>query len=159
MTDGQYYTNRHDGRLGAAPYRSRTGDFVSALQDAVRENPISATLIGMGVLWLFTGGSSRSLFGGGGRKSIFHSYSEPVSGAVGDGGSSVRRFAESGADAASQVAGAVRDASSAVGDAASRTGAQTAEALSTAYRAATDIASQSTEAIANATSTVSDSDT
>ena len=150
MTNGQYYTNGQDGRLSAAPYRNPTGDFVSALQDAVRENPISAALIGMGVLWLFTGGSSTSLFGGGGRKSIFRSYSEPV--AVTDVGSSVRRLAESGAEAASQVAGAVRQASGAVGDAASRTGAQAADALSTAYGAATDIASQSTDAIANATS-------
>jgi hypothetical protein len=97
MTDGQYYTNGKDGRLGAAPDRHPPGDFVSALQDAVRENPISAALIGMGVLWLFTGGSSTSLFGGGGRKSIFRSHSEPVSGAVSDVGSSVRRVAESGA--------------------------------------------------------------
>jgi hypothetical protein len=153
MTDGQYYTNGQDGRLSAAPDRHPPGDFVSALQDAVRENPISAALIGMGVLWLFTGGSSTSLFGGGGRKSIFRSHSEPVSGAVSDVGSSVRRLAASGAEAASQVAGAVRQASGAVGDAASRTGAQAADALSTAYGAATDIAAQSTDAIANATST------
>jgi hypothetical protein len=153
MTNGQYYTNGQDGRLSAAPDRHPTGDFVSALQDAVRENPISAALIGMGVLWLFTGGSSTSLFGGGGRKSIFRSHSEPVSGAVSDVGSSVRRLAESGAEAASQVAGAVRQDSGAVGDAASRTGAQAADALSTAYGAATGIASQSTDAIANATGT------
>ncbi|HEY2857247.1 MAG TPA: hypothetical protein VGJ21_02395 [Terracidiphilus sp.] len=149
MTNGQYYTNGQDGRLSAVPYPNPTGDFVSALQDAVRENPISAALIGMGVLWLFTGGSSTSLFGGGGRKSIFRSHSEPVSGAGSDVGSSVRRLAESGAEAASQV---VRQASGAVGDAASRTGAQAADALSTAYGAATDIASQSTDAIAKATS-------
>jgi hypothetical protein len=34
-----------------------SGDFVSGLQDAVRHNPVSAALIGMGVLWMFTGGS------------------------------------------------------------------------------------------------------
>jgi len=34
-----------------------SGDFVSGLQDAVRQNPASAALIGMGVLWMFTGGS------------------------------------------------------------------------------------------------------
>jgi len=32
-------------------------DFVGGLQDAIRENPVSAALIGMGVLWMFTGGS------------------------------------------------------------------------------------------------------
>ena len=36
---------------------TQTGDFVSGLQDAVRQNPVSAALIGMGVLWMFTGGS------------------------------------------------------------------------------------------------------
>jgi hypothetical protein len=36
---------------------TRSGDFVSGLQDAVRQNPVSAALIGMGVLWMFTGGS------------------------------------------------------------------------------------------------------
>ena len=31
-------------------------DFISDLGDAARQNPLSAALIGMGVLWLFTGG-------------------------------------------------------------------------------------------------------
>src|SRR3981189_1566003 len=30
-------------------------DFIHDLGDAVRQNPLSAALIGMGVLWLFTG--------------------------------------------------------------------------------------------------------
>ena len=30
-------------------------DFIQDLGDAVRKNPLSAALIGMGVLWLFTG--------------------------------------------------------------------------------------------------------
>jgi hypothetical protein len=34
-----------------------TNNFVNGLQDAVRQNPVSAALIGMGVLWMFTGGS------------------------------------------------------------------------------------------------------
>jgi hypothetical protein len=156
MSDRQDYATGQHGRLGAAPDRHRTGDFVGALQDAVRENPVSAALIGMGVLWLFMGGSNTSLFGGGGRQSIFGtaaSYSKQLGGAVGDVGSSVRRVADGGADVASQVAGAARQASDAVGDAASRTGAQAADTLSSAYKAATDIASQSTDAVANATST------
>jgi hypothetical protein len=36
---------------------THAGDFVSGLQDAVRQNPVSAALIGMGVLWMFAGGS------------------------------------------------------------------------------------------------------
>jgi hypothetical protein len=34
------------------------GDFVKELGNAVRENPISAALIGMGLVWLFTGGKT-----------------------------------------------------------------------------------------------------
>jgi hypothetical protein len=154
MASGQYRTNGQGGHLGALPDRQSTGDFVSALQDAVRENPISAALIGMGVLWLFAGGSNTSLFGGGGRKSIFRtaaSYSDQAVGQVSDVGSSMRRVADNGAGAVSQVAGAVRQASSAVGDAVSRSGTQAADTLSSAYKAATDIASQSTDAFANTT--------
>ena len=36
----------------------KTADFVKDLGDAARRNPVSAALIGMGVLWLFTGGTS-----------------------------------------------------------------------------------------------------
>jgi hypothetical protein len=35
----------------------KSNDFVAGLQDAVRQNPVSAALIGMGVLWMFTGGA------------------------------------------------------------------------------------------------------
>ena len=34
----------------------KTTDFVRDLGDAARQNPIAATLIGMGVVWLFAGG-------------------------------------------------------------------------------------------------------
>jgi hypothetical protein len=34
----------------------KTTDFVRDLSDAARQNPIAATLIGMGVVWLFAGG-------------------------------------------------------------------------------------------------------
>src|ERR1700674_557062 len=70
MTDLRSYTDGHGERAGTTASRSGS-DFVNALQDAVRENPISAALIGMGVLWMFMGGSNTTLFGGGGRKSIF----------------------------------------------------------------------------------------
>ena len=36
---------------------TQAGDFVNELQDAIRQNPVSAALIGMGVLWMFTGGA------------------------------------------------------------------------------------------------------
>src|SRR4051812_32995663 len=72
MTDVRSSTNAHRNTSGTVASHARgSGDFVNALQDAVRENPISAALIGMGVLWMFMGGSNTSLFGGAGRKSIF----------------------------------------------------------------------------------------
>jgi hypothetical protein len=37
-------------------FSEKGSDFVRDLGDAARKNPISAALIGMGVLWLFTGG-------------------------------------------------------------------------------------------------------
>jgi hypothetical protein len=39
-------------------------EFVRDLGDAARKNPISAALIGMGVLWLFTGGRTAERVGG-----------------------------------------------------------------------------------------------
>ena len=86
MTDVRSFTKGHLGSPGTvAPHARGSGEFVHALQDAVRENPISAALIGMGVLWMFMGGSKTSLFGGGGRKSIFRTAgqgAEAVGGAV-----------------------------------------------------------------------------
>ena len=38
--------------------RSGTSDFVGGLQDAIQKNPVSAALIGMGLLWMFTGGKN-----------------------------------------------------------------------------------------------------
>ncbi|MEA2879913.1 MAG: hypothetical protein QOF14_5109 [Hyphomicrobiales bacterium] len=38
----------------------QSGDFVGGLQDAIKQNPVSAALIGMGVLWMFTGGAKLS---------------------------------------------------------------------------------------------------
>ena len=38
-------------------------DFVQDLGDAVRKNPLSAALIGMGVLWLFAGSRPVERFG------------------------------------------------------------------------------------------------
>jgi hypothetical protein len=148
MTDAQHTRDR----LGAATYPPPSGDFVSSLQQAVVENPISAALIGMGVLWLFVGGGNTTLFGGGGRKSIFRtasSYTEEAGSAVNDVGSSLRRVAASSADTASQAIGAAGQVSSALGDAASRTSEQVADTLSSAYEMATGIASRSTASAAD----------
>ena len=44
-------------------FSEKGSDFVRDLGDAARKNPISAALIGMGVLWLFTGGRTAERVG------------------------------------------------------------------------------------------------
>jgi hypothetical protein len=159
MTDVRSYTNGNHGPSATVAAHARgSGDFVNAVQDAVRENPISAALIGMGVLWMFMGGNNTSLFGGGGRKSIFPTAgqgADAVGGAVGSTaahfGSSVGNAVDAAAETASQVAGGVRQASAAVGERASRTAGQAADAVASAYDATTNTASRAAETISNAT--------
>jgi hypothetical protein len=157
MSDVRPYTNGHDRPSeGHGPGERGTGDFVNSLGDAVRENPVSAALIGMGVLWLFMGGSNTSLFGGDGRKSIFRTAArgaERAGGALRDtasgAGSSVKAAAEQAAETTSEWAGTARKASEAVGESASRTAGQAVDAVASAY----DAASHAAETISSATTT------
>jgi hypothetical protein len=156
MTDVRSFTKGHLGLPGTdAPHARGGGDFVNALQDAVRENPITAALIGMGVLWMFMGGSNTSLFGGGGRKSIFRTAgqgAEAVGGAVRDTAARVGFSVGQAADAAAEkVAGGVRQASAAVRERASRTAGQAADAVASAYDSTTNAASRAADTLSNAT--------
>jgi len=158
MTDVPSHRNEQRTAYGTAASDTPGGrDFVNALQDAVRENPASAALIGMGVLWMFMGGSNTSLFGGSGRKSIFRAAgegAEEVGGAVRDTaahvGPSLGRAASTAAETAFQVAGEVRQA---VGERASRTAAQAAGAVASAYDATSGAAANAVDTISNATTT------
>jgi hypothetical protein len=156
VADGRFSENSDDRAVRAAANRPGSGDFISALQDAVRENPVAAALIGMGALWLFMGGSNTTLFGSGGRKSIFRSgaqYPEQVGGRGQSVSSSLGRVASAGGQTASQVTGVVRQASAAIADAASRAGAQAVDALSSAYSATRDVTSESAGTVAEAAGT------
>jgi hypothetical protein len=160
MTNIRSYTSGQQGPYAAAASHARGGDFVNALQDAVRQNPISAALIGMGVLWMFMGGSNTSLFGGGGRKGIFSTTGqseESVDGAVRNTaarvGSSIGDAANATAETTTQAAGVVRQASAAVGDLASRATGDAADALASAYDATTNAGSRAADTISNATTT------
>ena len=156
MTLVRSYTNEQRGSDGAAAAQGRgSGDFVNSLQDAVRENPISAALIGMGVLWMFMGGSNTSLFGGGGRKSIFRGVGEGAEEAVSVGRDTAARIRSSvGRDAAaetvSHVAGGVREASATIAEHGSRTAGQAADAVASAYDATTNAASRAGDTLSNA---------
>jgi hypothetical protein len=154
MSEVRSYTNGQRGSTGAAaPHGRGSGDFVNSLQDAVRDNPISAALIGMGVLWMFMGGSNTSLFGVGGRKSIFRSVGQgahDVGGVVSDAatrvGSSVGRVADAPAETVSHVSGGIRS----VADRGSRTAGQAADAIASAYDATTNVATSAADTISNA---------
>jgi len=41
----------------SAQSHGSSGDFVASLQEAVRQNPVSAALVGMGLVWMFAGGN------------------------------------------------------------------------------------------------------
>jgi hypothetical protein len=167
MTDVQFNTNGHRNPSGAAASSDQgSGEFVNALRDAVRANPVSAALIGMGVLWMFMGGSNTSLFGGDGRKSIFRTAAQgagEIDGAVRDTagrvGSSVGRAASAAGKTVAHAAAAVRDASAAAGDVASRGAAQASEAVSSAYGATADMAARTVPTISSATTALQEAGT
>jgi hypothetical protein len=158
MTVVRSYTNGDRGSDGAlAAHGGGSGDFVNSLQDAIRENPISAALIGMGVLWMFMGGSNTSLFGGGGRKSIFRGVGEGAEDVRSVGhdtaariGSSVGHAADFAAETVSHVAGGVREASATIAEHGSRTAGQAADAVASAYDATTNAASRAGDTLSNA---------
>ena len=158
MTEVRSYTNGQRSSYDATTsYARGSSDFVSALQQAVRENPTSAALIGMGVLWMFMGGSNMSLFGGGGRKSILRRVGQgagEAGGVVRDTaariGSSVGHMADAAAETVSHVAGGVREASSTIAERGSRTAGQAADAVSSIYDVTTNAASHAVDTVSNA---------
>jgi hypothetical protein len=166
MTDVRSYRGNGHGRVSGpfAPRPQGGSDFLGALQEAVRENPLPAALIGMGVFWMFMGGSNVSLFGGGARKSLFGTAAQGAhqfTGAVQQGGASlgatvggtIQGMAQPAWQAGSAAAGAMGDAAAVTADAASRTAARAADAAVSSYQTTTDMVSRAAETAANATTT------
>ena len=102
---------------------AKSGNFVDGLQEAIRQNPVSAALVGVGLLWMFTGGNrltaAAAVLGpaaksvaSGALSGVQHSVD-----AVGSAGGSVRAM---GARASDSVQETLSDAASIVGNAASR---------------------------------------
>lgn len=121
MTDMHYdqYGARGAGGYHPQPQltdqiRDRGGEFVHDLGNAIRENPVSAALIGMGVLWLFMGGSRTSLFATG--REVYDGFR-----------SSAARVGSAGYDAVNRV-----------GSAADRFGGSVSSGMSSGTRAAGD---------------------
>jgi hypothetical protein len=83
----------------------KTSGFVRELGEAARQNPLSAALIGMGVLWFFTGGRTERA-GDFVRRSGF----DQIPDAADDAFEAARSTFRSGADAIGERVGAVKDA-------------------------------------------------
>jgi hypothetical protein len=156
MTEVRSYKgNGHGEHSGHFAPSAQSGDnFLASLQDAVRENPIPAALIGMGVVWMFMGGGNVSLFGGGGRKSFFGTAAQGVTqaaGVVGHAGAALGSTVGRGAQAVIEPSWqAGTGAAAALGDAASGAVTRASDAASSAYQTTAGLASQTAETISNA---------
>jgi hypothetical protein len=84
----------------------KTSGFVRDLGEAARQNPLSAALIGMGVLWLFTGGRTVERAGELVRRSGF----DQIPDAADDAFEAARSTFRSGVDAIGERVGSARDA-------------------------------------------------
>lgn len=84
----------------------KTSGFVRDLSEAARQNPLSAALIGMGVLWLFTGGRTMERAGEFVRRSGF----DEIPDAANDAFETARSTAKSGADAIGERVTSAKDA-------------------------------------------------
>jgi len=81
-------------------------DFIQDLGDAVRKNPLSAALIGMGVLWLFTGGRPVESAGDAVRKMGL----DRIPDAAGNAFDAARSTVRSGTDAIGEHVASAKDA-------------------------------------------------
>ena len=115
---------------------TQSGDFLGGLQDAIRENPVSAALVGMGVLWMFTGGAKLST-----AAALLSPAARAAASGIGQGlqtsGDAVGAVTEGVRSAGSRVIDSVVDT---ISDAATSVG----ETATQAYEAAKDAAVDST---------------
>src|ERR1039457_3574567 len=105
-------------------------DFVRDLGEAARKNPLSTALIGMGILWLFTGGRPVERTGDFVRRTGF----DRVPDAAGNGFEAARSTFRSGADSIGEhvtsAKDALRDGGADALDSAARFGRDYADAAS-----------------------------
>jgi hypothetical protein len=106
--------------------RSKSGRFVDDLNDAVRQNPIAASLIGMGALWMLFGGAK------------------------------IPAFAPKVSDAARAAAGAIGSATQATAQAASGISAAGSQAIDAARQTASRMVHSGATAVGDGSETVAD---
>ena len=80
-------------------------DFIQDLGDAVRKNPLSAALIGMGLLWLFAGGRPAERVGDFARSSGL----DRIPDAAGNAFDAARSTLRSGTDAVGERVSSAKD--------------------------------------------------
>ena len=118
----------------------KASDFVRDLGDAARKNPISAALIGMGVVWLFTGGRTAERVGDLVRGAGFDRIPDAAGNALDAARSTLRSGTESVGKGVSSATETLRDAGSAGLDRVARAGSGVARAGSEVAGAAYDYA-------------------
>ena len=102
--------------MTASRQSSATSDFVGGLQNAIQKNPVSAALIGMGVLWMFTGGrnitAAAALFPAAAKATAAGAASGLQRSAeiAGDAGDALRSFGSSVVDGVRDLSGAATSA-------------------------------------------------
>jgi hypothetical protein len=94
-------------------FSEKTSDFMRDLSDAARKNPISAALIGMGVVWLFTGGRTAERVGDLVRGAGFDRIPNAAGNALDAARSTLRSGSESIGSGVSSAAETLRDAGAA----------------------------------------------
>jgi hypothetical protein len=105
-------------------------DFLWDLGDAARKNPLSATLIGMGVLWLFTGGRPVGRTGDFVRRTGFVRVPDAAGNAFEAAHSTFRSGADSIGEHVTSAKDALRDGGADALDSATRFGRDYADAAS-----------------------------
>jgi hypothetical protein len=121
-------------------FSEQASDFVRDLGDAARKNPISAALIGMGVVWLFTGGRTAERVGDLVRGAGFDRIPDAAGNALDAARSTLRSGSESVGKGVSSATETLRDAGAAGLDRIARTGSGVARAGSEYAGAAYDYA-------------------
>lgn len=132
---------------------NNAGDFITDLGNSARQNPISAALLGMGVLWLFAGGARRAGFDGleaasdamaAGRyamKSGFETVGNQASNFAEKVGNQVDRASEISGEAINSAANTIREGGAAAFERTSRFRSELADSASDFARSIPDSAS------------------
>jgi hypothetical protein len=104
--------------------------FIRDLGDAARQNPVSAALIGMGVLWLFAGGRAGERAEKLARRTRFDRFPDAVGNPFDAAGSTLKSSVKSAGRTVSSATERMENGASAVLDDATRFGREQADTLS-----------------------------